>query len=402
MLHKLLKKNISFTQFAGYSIAALVGMTVIFIAFCFWMDVRPLFSSDQTIFKKELLIINKKVSILAAFGKNKAVFSEEEINEIKKQSFVRSVESFVPSRFKVTGYTDPVGQMGAFSTEMFFESVPDRLIDNPGPDWKWEEEKRLIPIIIPRTYLSLYNFGFAGTQQLPQLSEAIIQQITFHIVLQGNRLRETFTGRIVGFSNDLNTILVPQAFMEWANQRFGSSSQTEGFISRLILEVNNPADPAITAFFSSKPDYEINDNKGDQGKLSYFLTLMILVVFGFGILILLSAIGMMLLSINLLIYKNQEMLGNLVLLGYKRNQLALPYCYLVLFINLFVGTASFILTVQIQNIYRLKLILLGLTDFSHGLYLTAFFTAGFVLLISIIDAIWIRQKISSIKVPVKG
>ena len=401
MLHKLLRKNISITQFAGYAVGAWVGMSVIFIMFCFWMDVRPLFSSEKSILKKELLVINKKIPVLAVFGKSKAVFTDEEINEIKQQPFVRSVESFVPSGFQVTGYTDPVGQIGAFQTEMFFEAVPDRLIDNPGPDWKWEEDKRLITIIIPRSYLNLYNFGFAGTQQLPQLSESVIQQITFHVVLQGNGLMEHFTGRIVGFSDDLNTILVPQSFMEWANRRFGAPAQT-GNTSRLILEVSNPADPAIPAFFSTKPDYEINDNKGDQGKLSYFLTLIIIIVFGFGFLVMLSSIGLMLLSINLLIYKNQEMLGNLALLGYKRNKLALPYCYLVWFINLLVGFSAFMLTSYIQSLYQVKLVALGLTDFSNSLFLTAIFAIVFVLLLSLLDTSWIRHKILSIKTPIKG
>lgn len=45
------------------------------------------------------------------------------------------------------------------------------------------------------------------------------------IVMRGNGRVEQYKGNIVGFSNRLNTILVPQSFMEWANQAFASEKK---------------------------------------------------------------------------------------------------------------------------------------------------------------------------------
>lgn len=45
------------------------------------------------------------------------------------------------------------------STAMFFESVPDEYVDVNLDKWEFDENERVVPIIIPRNYLNLYNFG---------------------------------------------------------------------------------------------------------------------------------------------------------------------------------------------------------------------------------------------------
>lgn len=50
--------------------------------------------------------------------------------------------------------------------------------------------------------------------------------MTLDVRLSGRGRTERMKGRIVGFSNRLNTILVPQAFMEWANATLGDGGQT--------------------------------------------------------------------------------------------------------------------------------------------------------------------------------
>ena len=56
------------------------------------------------------------------------------------------------------------------STEMFFEAVPDKFVDVSLDKWHFDENTHTIPIIIPRNYLNLYNFGFAQSRSLPKLS----------------------------------------------------------------------------------------------------------------------------------------------------------------------------------------------------------------------------------------
>jgi hypothetical protein len=400
-LLKLLTQNISILQLAGYALAALTGISILLAGFCFSQDIRPLFSSDARLFRKELIVINKKVSALAAFGVGNTFFTSQEIKEIEEQSFVRSVAGFTSSRFQLRAYFSSNSQIPGLASDLFFESVPDEWLDKSNPQWKWHEGSRLIPVIIPQDYLNLYNFGFAGSKGLPQISEGIIQQLVFQVVVSGNGQEEVFDGQIVDFSNDLNSILVPESFLQWANNRFASPEKA-GQISRLILEVKNPADPSIPTFFSSKPDYEVNDNKGEQGKLSYFLSLLIIAVMATGGLIMLPSVGLMFLSINLLVYKNQQTLGDLVLTGYRRTTLSFPYCLLVLALNLLVGAAGLGIVRGIRNLYIPRLEMLGLSDFISGFQSTVFFTLLFIFFLTLLDIFWIRRKIGKIKIPARG
>ena len=397
-LQKLLRQNISIFQLAGYAFAALTGMSIIFAAFCFSRDVRPLFAPTAGLFKPEYMVVNKKVSLRATFDSKLTEFSQREIDEISRQKFVRSVSGFTSGTFGVRAYTKPSLQIPDFYTDLFFESVPDHLLDNATSSWQWDEQTGMIPIILPRDYLNLYNFGFAGSQGLPQISESVVQQVLFTVRLSGNGLQEFFDGRIAGFSDYLNTILVPDAFMKWANERFGDGS--DGKLSRLIIETVNPADPAIAEFFAEKQNYDISGNKGEQGKLSYFLRLMITVVIIIGVLIMIPAIGLMLLSINLLVYKNRKTLGNLILLGYRRNKLALPYCILALVLNVAVGLTSLLIAGYAQSAYAPRLATLGINDLSGGFWTTAAFATIFVLSVTALNVFWIRKNIG--KIPAKG
>jgi hypothetical protein len=399
MLKKLLRQNLSIPQLLGYSFTALAGMTLIFVAFGFSMDIRPLFSSGTDgLFKSEYIIVTKKVSALSAINSKSTIFSDDEISEIETRQFVKTLHCFTPCRYSVYAYIEPSGNIPSFSTEMFFESVPDDIMDGTGDDWKWDSNENFIPIIIPRDYLALYNFGFAGSRGLPQISESIVKAVKFKVALRGNGKNELFTGRIVGFSDYLNTILVPQEFMDWANSNFGGTEPVRK--SKLAVEVKNPADPEIAEFFASK-NYDVKENKGEQGKLSYLLKIIITVISTIGLLVLLPAMGLMFLSINLLVYKNRKTLGNLILLGYSRRELAKPYSVLVSALNASVGFISFICFVVVRGIYLSRLEVLNIKDTPVGIWTVAFVML-FIFAVSFINISWIRRKIQKIIPPVKG
>jgi hypothetical protein len=399
MLKKLLRQNLSIPQLLGYSFTALAGMALIFVAFGFSMDIRPLFSSNtEGLFKSEYMIVTKKVSVFSAFNSNTTIFSNSEIQEIETCQFVKSLYYFTPCRYSVYAYIETSGNIPSFSTEMFFESVPDNIMDGTGDDWQWNETEKFIPIIIPRDYLALYNFGFAGSRGLPQISESIVKTVKFKVVIKGQGKNELFTGRIAGFSDYLNTILVPQEFMDWANNNFGGTEPPRK--SKLIVEVKNPADPVIAEFFAAK-NYDIKENKGEQGKLSYFLKIIITVISIIGLLVLLPAMGLMFLSINLLIYKNRKTLGNLILLGYSRGELARPYSILVVILNASVGLIAFACFVVVRGIYLSRLKVLNIENTPIDIW-TISFVILFIFGVSFINISWIRRKIEKIFPPVMG
>jgi len=55
---------------------------------------------------------------------------------------------------------------------------------------------------------------------LPQVSEDLVRGITLDLDLSGRGQFRNLKGRVVAFSNRLNTILVPEEFIRWSNRRF--------------------------------------------------------------------------------------------------------------------------------------------------------------------------------------
>lgn len=330
LIWKLLGQHISKTQLAGFFCANLIGMTIVLLSVQFYYDVRPLFAGKESLMKKEYLVVTKKISTLGTLTGKSNVFSKEEREEIGRQKFVRNMGTFTSSRFNVTTGI-ALEKMGVnLSTDMFFESVPDEYIDADLSQWTFKEEDRTIPIILPRNYLNLYNFGFAQSRNLPKLSEGVFGMVNLNVSLSGNGREEAYKGRIAGFSDRLNTILVPEHFMEWANRTFAGADLREP--SRLIVEVTNPADEELSRFFQSK-GYETEDGKLENGKTAWFLKVTFGLVFMVGVLICVLSVYLLMLSIYLLLQKNTTKLENLLLIGYRRNLVARPYQLLALGLN---------------------------------------------------------------------
>lgn len=348
LIWKLLREHMSIGQLSGFFLANLLGMTIVLLSIQFYKDITPLFRSGDSFMKKDFMIVSKKVNAINSLLRNNNTFSEQEIDDLKKQRFIEEVGVFTPSQYKVyagVGMKDTGINM---STDMFFESVPDNFVDANLDKWHFNSSDSVIPIIIPRNYLNLYNFGFAQSRNLPQLSEGIMSLIQMDIYLRGNGYSNQFKGNIVGFSNRLNTILVPQSFMNWANKKMAPNNFPQP--SRLIVEVNNPSDSAITSYFTEK-GYEIEDGKLDTGKTNYFLRLIIFIVIGVGVFISILSFYILLLSIFLLLQKNTTKLENLLLIGFTPRQVAFPYQALTVALNSIILILSILIVLSLRHAY---------------------------------------------------
>jgi hypothetical protein len=206
-----------------------------------------------------------------------------------------------------------------------------------------------VPIIIPRNYLNLYNFGFAQSRSLPQLSEGAIHMVNLEVRISGAGRRDVYKGKIVGFSNRLNTILVPESFMAWANTHYGEGGVRK-LPSRLIVEVKNPTDDRIAQFFRDR-GYETEDDKLDAGKTTWFLKVVVGIVLSVGLLISVLSFYILMLSIYLLLQKNTTKLENLLLIGYGPNRVALPYQVLTVGLNAVVLVLSVGVVMYVRTLY---------------------------------------------------
>lgn len=390
LIWKLLRENISKPQLIGFAVTSLIGMSIVLLAFQFYFDINPLFTGKDKLLKEDFLTITKKVGILGGLSSRSNGFSQNEIDDLKKQPFVKNVGAFTPSQFNVFGGFNSQKLGIAFNTEMFFESVPDQFIDVASDSWRFSPVDNTVPIILPKNYLDLYNFGFAQASSMPRISEQLIGLINLDISITGrNGLRQQMKGRIVGFSNRLNSILVPETFMTWANQQYGGTPSEP---ARLIIEVSNIADPNLSGYFKDK-GFEISGDNTTASKMSFFLKIIIGIVVSVGILICVLSFFILVLSIYLLLEKNMNKLKTLRLIGYSKSIVVKPYEWLAVGLNLVILVLSLAITFIVRAQY-LNFVgkLLPVAEARYSLYTVLIGFTIFVLL-SLLNILIIRRKV---------
>ena len=340
MLWKLQKKTLIPTQIVGYLFTLFIGTAIILTTIQLYLDVKPLLFHQSDVFKNNATIICKNISVFKTMDKKKIYFTRQELEEIKNQPFVKNVSLFNSAGFKIHAFTERSDNIPAFYTELFFESIPDEYLDVMPKAWEWLPGHNFIPIIIPENYVNLYNFGFAETQNLPVLSKNVISQFKFNIEISGNRKREIYKSKIDGFSNKINSILVPEKFLSWANAEYGN--ETANNVSRLLVEFNNPSDERILSYFNEK-NYAVDKQDLEFNKLLFFFKSALIFVLFVAITIVLLSASFILLSINFIIQKNKELILNLYNIGYNHRKIALFYQMVISIITLVsIGAAMFV------------------------------------------------------------
>ncbi|MBR4516301.1 MAG: ABC transporter permease [Bacteroidaceae bacterium] len=393
LVWKLLRRHISLPQLAGFFLANLLGMVIVLMSLQFYRDVKPIFSEEDGFIRPDYLILSKRISSLGAIGLGSTnTFSQRDIDELASQPFAKRVGAFTASQYKVSCSMGIEG-LAQIGTEMFFESVPDAFVDVDLTKWHFSPEDGVVPIILPKTYLAIYNFGFAQSQNLPKLSEGVIGMVEMTISMRGNGLNEYIKGRVIGFSSRLNTILAPESFVRWSNERYAPDAEDEP--SRIILEVSNPADDAIVHYINEK-GYEMEDDKLDAGRMTFFLRLVAGIVMLVGLLISLLSFYILMLSIYLLVEKNTEKMRTLLLIGYSPAKVALPYQLLTIGMNaavllLAVGGLCILRSLYMQRLWSV------FPQISEESILPAI-VLGFMLfvIVSLANAAIIRRRINII------
>lgn len=392
LVWKLLRQHISIPQFAGFAFANLFGMLIVLFGFQFYQDVLPVFTQQDSFMKADYLIMSKKIGMGNTISGRTNTFSGSEIDDVSSQKFVKKVGKFTSTEYKVDASMG-VNGVNVLNSELFFESVPDGFVDVPLKDWKYEPGSKEVPIILPRTYINMYNFGFAQNHSLPKISDGLVGMIDFEIFIQAGGKKEQFKGKVIGFSSRLNTILVPQAFMDWSNHEFAPEDHSDP--TRLIVEVGNPADENISQYLDEN-GYEVETDKLDAEKTTYFLRMMVTMVMVVGLVISILSFYILMLSIYLLVQKNSSKLENLLLIGYSPANVSKPYQLLTMGLNIVVLIVAWVVLFFLRS-YYMDFIETLFPDIDEGSMLPAILL-GLVLffIVSVLNIIAIRRKVMKI------
>lgn len=387
MIAKLLRKNTSPARIAGFVLSNFIGLAIVLGALQFYLDARSIWQSDDSFIKKDYLVVNKKVTSANTIGGKSSEFTDAEISDLEAQPWVRRIGRFTSNDYRV--YASMASGDRSMSTYMFFESIPDDFVDVPSSQWEYRPGSGEVPVIMSKDYLTLYNFGFASSAGLPQMSEGLMSSIPMQFTLTSDdgTVTHRFNGRVAGFSNRLNTILVPREFMEETNRELGTGRPQAP--SRLIIDVSSPGDVAIGRYLEDH-DLEVAGDKS-ASSASFLLRLVTGIVLAIGAIITLLSFFILVLSISLIMEKNKSKIHALLMLGYRVNTIGRPYVALIVGASLAALLLAFVGLWLLRASYLEPLSALGASPALP--WLTPTVGLGMTALIIIFNVMAVRRRI---------
>jgi len=246
LLNKLIRSRAGKAKYITAMFALLLAVLLLLMAVQIQVNFNKLLSRENT--KDSIanfLVINRELTD-ANIGNSR--LPDSLISDLQKQPFTEAIGTLEASRFKAS--IESNSSRFPFYTDISFESTPTDFIDVNTADWHWEEGNSIVPVIVPTQFLDIYNFQFSISQNLPQLTPAIVKMIIFKITIYGQTNKVEFNGRVVGFSDRISSMLVPGSFMQWANQKFATTASKNP--SRLIIKTKDPSDPRLVSYLSKK------------------------------------------------------------------------------------------------------------------------------------------------------
>ena len=344
-LDQLLKKLIRsgagrkrfFMAIAGLSVAMLLILAAVQIQ-SNYNDLLHSKTNQDSI--ANFLVLNK---IINDQNLGATALTDDDISDLKKQSFVESVGLLTPSRFKasIQSYSDRF----PFYTDIAFETVPAGFIDVTSKDWKWDETERFVPIIAPNMFLDFYNFQFSFSQNLPQLTHEVVKMIVFKINIHGPNGIVSFNGRVVGFSDRISSLLVPQEFMNFGNTHFGKNQNSKP--SRVIIRTKDPGNPTLVQYLKEK-GMATDADKTRFSRYRQVVDLVVNISWITGAIMLVFALLIFTLFIQLTIASCKEEIGLLITLGASPKQLQRFLMRQFFPVNILIITTSLLLITVLQ------------------------------------------------------
>jgi hypothetical protein len=318
LLKKIIRSGIGPLRFWMAAIGMGVAVLFILLAVQTWANFNELLhgrkNENET---ADFLVINKVITADKQGNRQANSFSAAEIGALRQESFVEKVGVLTSTNYYVgvSSYTDAF----PFYTDAYFESVPDEFIDVKSTEWKWQEGDKNLPVIIPTFFLDLYNSGMAMSQEgLPQLSLEALKAIPLKITVRGNGRQEEFVGHVAGTSDRLNSILIPEAFMQYSNQRFGYQQQQNP--ARIVIKTNDPSNPELVKYLEEK-GWRTNTDKTRFSRVRQIVTWIVGIVGGIGLVMLMFGLLVFSLFIQLTIASCKEDIALLQTLGTSPRQL---------------------------------------------------------------------------------
>jgi len=323
-------------QFLLAGFAFMVGLSTLMLALDAFLRVKAVQEEQNKL--GHFLMLNKKISMVNTLGIEPGSFEKAEIDNIRKSGLFQDVGEVYSNKFRAQIYSTNYIQ---FQTLVFFEAVHDPFLDSRPVEFRWSEGQKELPIIVSQDFLNLYNFGFALGQGLPQMGKETLKLLSFSVQIDGPGGKEEFTGRVVGFTDRITSVLVPVEFMHRTNRKIGNVAQISS--NRVLVKVANPSNPEIGAFLK-KFRLSTSQEKMQLGKPATVLDLVMKGLAILGFLFSLLALVMFSTNFRLVMAEAESDIRLLIELGYAHRAIAfqLLFWFLLLISLIFILSGFFL------------------------------------------------------------
>lgn len=315
MLRKLLFQHQDKRQLIIAVVGAFMGMTFLITSIHYLIKVND-FGKGADILGPNTVIVQKKVSSFNTLNIAKPDFSLGEIEQMKKEPFIVDVKPVESNNFNITIETaDPA--VPRFRGDIFIQTVDPNFLDVKSKEFRWKQGDTLVPILMPRDLLVMMNM-FMGSKGMPQISDELAKDIHFKFCMKNDTMKEYISCQIIGFTNDVPSVLVPQSFMNWANNRFAPDAEQK--ITQIMISGKENEFGLVEQMLKDR-HLESKNAQVAIGRLKSTVGTLILVVLGISIIAVFLSGLVLIQYLQLLLSKNLYEVRTLMRLGHHPNSL---------------------------------------------------------------------------------
>ncbi|ASS48611.1 MAG: hypothetical protein A3D31_07355 [Candidatus Fluviicola riflensis] len=311
MVRKLLFRHQEKTQLVIAIIGAFLGMTFLLTSIHYLIKVNE-FGEGAEILGPNTIIVQKKVSTSNTLNIAKTDFTMRELENMRKEPFIIDVQPVETNNFDVSFETaDKL--VPRFRSDVFIQTVDPDFLDVKSDKWKWKEGDSIVPIIMPRDFLVMLN-TFMSASGIPQVSDELAMDIKFKFTLSNETEKEWANVRIIGFTNEVSSILVPQSFMSWANEKYGIDDNQR--ITQVMIS-GKESEFGLVEEMLKKKHLESRNGQMVIGRLKSMVGTLILIVLGISVIAVFVSGLVLIQYLQLLLSKNTYEVRTLLRLGYS-------------------------------------------------------------------------------------
>lgn len=377
MIEKILFKKQSKVQLYIAILGTFIGFIFLTTSVHFFIRINES-KKNEDVLKGKAIVIQKKVSSLSTLNLVKTDFNPDEIEKLNSQDFTLEVQPIINNSFDISIQTDSK-LLPYFRSDIFLQAVDARFLDVSSIKWQWDENDAYVPIILPREFLVMLN-TFANARGLPQVSEELAKSVSFQFNLSGNSQKTSKKVKIIGFTGDISSILVPPSFLNYGNDKFGDQQSLK--TTQLLVSIQEGTFGKLEQYMQSH-GLEAKESSLVIGKLISVTSSLLLILIGISALILLLSSLVLIQYTQVLIAHNHFEIRTLLRIGYSPQKITKIITKYFILIIAFTALFSCIAFVFLKITIDKKLLDSGLT-ISKTLTLQSGLVLLFVVLIYLV------------------